>query len=132
MSSSAPLVARAQGKPIDRVDGRLKVTGAAKYPAEFRPADAVHAFLVTSTIAKGTITAIDAGAAQKAPGVLAILTHLNAPKLAEPPNDKDSEGIRIEQRIPLVDAKISYGGQYVAMVVADTFERARYAATSAR
>lgn len=129
MSSSAPLVARSQGKPIDRVDGRLKVTGAAKYPAEFRPSGAVHAFLVTSTIAKGTITAIDTGTAQKAPGVLAILTHLNAPKLAEPPNDKDSEGIRIEQRIPLADAKISYGGQYVAMVIADTFERARYAAT---
>src|SRR5947209_20208354 len=91
---------RAVGQPISRVDGRLKVTGAAKYPAEFAPQKMAYGFLVGSTIAKGTIRSIDTAAAEKAPGVLAVLTHQNAPKLGEPPNAKDSGGIRIEQRIP--------------------------------
>ena len=82
-----------------------------------------------SPIAKGTITAIDSSAAEKSPGVLAVITHLNAPKLAEPPNDQKRVGIRIEEREPLADDKISYGGQYVAAVVADTSENARHAAS---
>jgi xanthine dehydrogenase YagR molybdenum-binding subunit len=61
--------------------------------------------------------------------VLAVITHLNAPKLAEPPNDQKRVGIRIEEREPLADDKISYGGQYVAAVVADTSENARHAAS---
>jgi len=93
---STPIPAKAMSKPLSRVDGRLKVTGAAKYAAEFNPPNAAYAFLVMSPIAKGEITVIDAAAAEKAPGVLAVLTHLNAPKLAEPPNAQRSEGIRIE------------------------------------
>src|SRR6266705_4227816 len=126
---STPIPAKAMSKPLSRVDGRLKVTGAAKYAAEFNPPNSAYAFLVMSEIAKGEITAIDAAAAEKASGVLAVLTHLNATKLAEPPNAQRSEGIRIEQREPLADNKISYGGQYVAAVVADTLEQARYAAS---
>jgi xanthine dehydrogenase YagR molybdenum-binding subunit len=129
MSFPAPISAHAMSKPVSRVDGRLKVTGRARYPAEFNPPNIAYAFLVMSAIAKGEITAIDAAAAENAPGVLAVLTHLNAPKLAEPPNAQRSEGIRIEQREPLADNKISYGGQYVAAVVADTLEQARYAAS---
>ena len=63
-----------------------------------------------SPIAKGTITAIDSNAAEEWPGVLAVITHLNAPKPAEPPNDQKHVGIRIEEREPLADDKISYGG----------------------
>src|SRR6266480_5087293 len=129
MSSPAAIPAHAMSKPVSRVDGRLKVTGTARYPAEFNLPNVAHAFLVMSAIAKGEITAIDAAAAEKAPGVLTVLTHLNTPKLAEPPNAQRSEGIRIEQREPLADNKISYGGQYVAAVVADTLEQARYAAS---
>ena len=128
MSSPGPISANAMSKPLSRVDGRLKVTGAAKYPAEFAPPNMAHAFLVMSTISKGTITKIDSAAAEKAPGILAVVTHLNAPKLAEPQNAQRTEGIRIEQRIPLADDKISYGGQYVAMVVAETLEQARHGA----
>src|SRR5436190_15412484 len=66
---------------------------------------------------------------RKSPGVLAVITHLSAPKLAEPPNDQKRVGIRTEEREPLADDKISYGGQYVAAVVADTSENARHAAS---
>ncbi|HEY2573643.1 MAG TPA: xanthine dehydrogenase family protein molybdopterin-binding subunit, partial [Verrucomicrobiaceae bacterium] len=128
MKATPPLPARAQETPADRVDGKLKVAGTARYAAEFLPTDAAHAFLVMSSISKGTIAGIDTGQAMKAPGVLEILTHQNAPKLQEPPNDKEAEGIRIEQRIPLSDRNIHYGGQYIAMVIADTIEHARHAA----
>ena len=126
---SAPIQAKSMSTALSRVDGPLKVTGAAKYPAEFNLPNLAYAFLVMSPIAKGTITAIDSSAAEKSPGVLAVITHLNAPKLAEPPNDQKRVGIRIEEREPLADDKISYGGQYVAAVVADTSENARHAAS---
>jgi xanthine dehydrogenase YagR molybdenum-binding subunit len=126
---STPIPAKSMSTAVSRVDGRLKVTGAAKYSAEFNPPNVAYAFLVMSPIAKGTITAIDSAAAERSPGVLAVITHLNAPKLAEPPNDQKREGIRIEQREPLADNKISYGGQYVAAVVADHIENARHAAS---
>jgi len=126
---SAPIQAKSMSTVLSRVDGPLKVTGTAKYPAEFNLPNLAYAFLVMSSIAKGTITAIDSSAAEKSPGVLAVITHLNAPKLAEPPNDQKRVGIRIEEREPLADDKISYGGQYVAAVVADTSENARHAAS---
>ena len=69
------------GKPIDRKDGRLKVTGAAKYAAEFGVNNVAYAFPVRSTIGNGTITAIDSSEAETAGGVLQILTHENAPRL---------------------------------------------------
>ncbi|EDY20885.1 aldehyde oxidase and xanthine dehydrogenase molybdopterin binding [Chthoniobacter flavus Ellin428] len=125
---STELKPHAIGQPLSRVDGRLKVTGAARYPAEFRPPNLACGFLVGSTIAKGAIRSIDVTTAEKAPGVLAVLTHQNVPKLTEPPNAKDSGGIRIEERIPFSDAKINYAGQYIAVIVATTFEEARYAA----
>ena len=116
------------GQPLDRVDGRLKVTGGAKYAAEFNLPGLVHAYVVESTISKGRITAVDTAAAERAPGVLAVLTHLNAPKLKEAVSDMMSGGIRIEERNPLSDDVISYGGQQVALAVAETFEQARHAA----
>jgi len=128
MNAAAPLPATSQGTALSRVDGRLKVSGAARYPAEFAPPNVAHAYAVTSNIAHGTITEIDSTDAKKAPGVLAVITHLNALKLNEPSNDKEKGGIRIEQRQPLSDATIHYGGQYVAVVVAETFEQARDAA----
>jgi xanthine dehydrogenase YagR molybdenum-binding subunit len=75
------------GKPMDRTDGRLKVTGAARYAAEFPMENLAHAVVVRSTIARGRIQSIDTSAAEKSAGVLAVITHLNAPKLAttDPP-----------------------------------------------
>lgn len=118
------------GKPMNRVDGRLKITGAAKYAAEFSPTGVLSAFALTSSIANGRIAALDGAAAEAAPGVRAVLTHRNAPKLKQPkPNPMAGGGILNELRLPLSDDRISYGGQYVALVVAETLEQARHAAS---
>jgi len=123
------------GPARNRVDGRLKVTGAAKYCCEFEVPKCATGWTVESNISKGKITAIDTKAAQAVPGVLAVLTHENAPKLKAPPLEKERQmtgGIRNEDRFPLSDARIHYGGQYVALVVAQTLEQARHAASLVR
>ena len=118
------------GKPIDRVDGRLKVTGAAKYAAEFNQNNMAYAFPVRSTIAKGTLVRVDASAAKNSPGVVAVLTHLNAPRLKalDLQELRQSGGFVYESLVPLQDNKIQYFGQFIAVVVAETYEQARYAA----
>ena len=70
------------GTPLDRVDGRLKVMGAATYPIDVNLPGLAHAALVQSTITSGRIRDIAVDAAERAPGVLAVITHLNAPALA--------------------------------------------------
>ena len=115
------------GEPRDRVDGRAKVTGRATYAAEAPVRNAAHAVLVQSTIASGEITAMDATEAEQSPGVLAVLTPKNMPKLS-----KEKIEMHAEKRLPLSDLKIHYAGQHIAVVVADTFERARHAATLVR
>src|SRR5207245_11688053 len=97
---SAPIQAKSMGTAVSRVDGRLKVTGAAKYAGEFNLPNLTHVFAVTSTISRGEITGIDSAAAEKSPGVLAVITPWNAPKLATPPDD-EKDGIRIERSNPL-------------------------------
>jgi xanthine dehydrogenase YagR molybdenum-binding subunit len=116
------------GKPIDRVEGRLKVMGKAAYAHEMaegggKPA---HGYMVQSTIAKGTVSAIDTSAAERAPGVLMVMTHLNAPKQsAWGPLELED---RYARSIPQLHSnKIDYYGQPVAFVVAETFEQARSA-----
>lgn len=112
------------GKGIDRVDARRKVTGEATYAAETAVANVAHAVIVGATIARGKVTKLDDAAARVAPGVLAVLTPANAPKLAAapaPPNDRKLQLLQ--------DAHVSYDGQPIAVVVADTLEHARYAAT---
>lgn len=121
--TSKPLI----GQPLDRVDGRLKVTGQATYGAEFTPDRLAHGVLVKSTIAAGKITNIDPTAAEKAEGVLAVFTHKNAPRLkAIAVFPKSSAG---QDVLTMQDEQIHYSGQDVALVVADTFERASYAAS---
>ena len=120
------------GKPIDRIDGRLKVTGAAKYAAEFNQNNMAYAFPVRSTIARGTITSIDTSATEKSGGVLAVLTHKNAAKLkALNPAEQMKAGASLlgEDLPPLQDNKVHYFGQFVACVVAETYEQARSAAS---
>src|SRR3954471_7139687 len=123
------------GPARNRVDGRLKVTGAAKYSVEFDVPNCAYAWPVESNIAKGKILSIDAGAAEKAPGVLVVLTHRNIPK---PKNAQASEernsgkGIRNKHRLPLSDDEVHYAGQYVAIVVARTIEQARSASQLVR
>ncbi|HVU69103.1 MAG TPA: xanthine dehydrogenase family protein molybdopterin-binding subunit [Ktedonobacteraceae bacterium] len=114
------------GQPLDRVDGRLKVTGQARYPADFPQENLAHAVVVQSTIASGRITSLETDAAEAAPGVLAVLTHHNAPRLrANPPSFAVGESTPP----PLQDERIYYHGQHIALVIAETLEQATYAAT---
>lgn len=120
------------GKPINRVDGRLKVTGAAHYAAEFPFKNIAHAVLVKSTIAKGRIANIDSVDAENTPGVLAVITHLNAPRL-NPYDDRGFLKIKPgEKFVPLQSDEIYYDGQNIGIVVAETLEAARWAAARVR
>jgi xanthine dehydrogenase YagR molybdenum-binding subunit len=116
--------------PIDRVDGKAKVTGAARYAADQKVQNMVYGFLVGSTIAKGHIKSIDTKRAERAPGVLAVITHLNAPKLPGYQTGKDpSKPPAAGQPLRIFhDAEIFYYDQPVALVIADTYERVLYAA----
>ena len=116
------------GPGVDRVDGRLKVTGAAHYPSDFTSPDTAHAALVRSTIAAGTIVRLDTARATAMPGVLMVITHENAGRLRKARRNL----VFPPPPPPLQDAKISYHGQYVAMVVAETRQQAAAAATAGR
>ena len=122
------------GQPLNRVDGRDKVMGRAKYSAEFPLPGLTYGVLKTSEIAKGRIKSIDTAAALKEPGVLAIFTHENLPKLAKTPNDADGKkAIGAPMGfMPMTGDVVHYAGQPVALVVADTFERATHAASLLR
>ncbi len=115
------------GKSVNRKDGRAKVTGEATYGAEHQIKGLVHGYLVTATIATGSIRTIDTQRAEATPGVIAVFTHKNPPKVFKPTNNWMTSKI-YEARLPLSDNTIHYAGQIVGLVVADTFERARDAA----
>ena len=113
------LITRATGAPLNRLDGVQKVTGAAKYAYEYPVDHVTYVFPVQSTIAKGRVVSIDTSAARALPGVIAVLSHENAPQLA-PVNDAKLAVFQSEA--------IAYRGQFVAAVVAETLEIARQAA----
>lgn len=115
------------GQAINRVDGRLKVTGGARYAVEWPLERMAYAALVGSRIANGRIKSFDLSEAQKVPGVLHIMTHENAPKL-KPVMTNPAEGDAAGRRVPLQSPIVYYSGQYVAMVVAEELEQARRAA----
>jgi xanthine dehydrogenase YagR molybdenum-binding subunit len=117
-------------EPIDRVDGKAKVTGTATYAAEHKMPEVVYGFLVGSTVAKGRIKSIDTKSASAAPGVLAVITHLNAPKLPGYQTGKDpakpptaGQPLRI-----FYNNEIFYYDQPIALVIANTYERVLHAA----
>ena len=119
------------GAPLNRVDGHQKVTGAATYSAEYQLPGITYAVLVGSTIAKGRITSLDTRAAERAPGVLAVVTHLNSPKVPgfDTAGKDPSQPATVGGPLKVFhDDKIRFNDQPIAVVVADTFERARYAA----
>lgn len=111
---------------IKRVDGRLKVTGAIQYAAEYNLPGLVYGVLVSSTIAKGTITVIDSKAAEKAPGVIKILSHLNGLDISD---ERGGTSVNKAQIKTFADDKIYFNGQPIVLVIANTFERAKYAAS---
>ncbi|MGV3654691.1 MAG: xanthine dehydrogenase family protein molybdopterin-binding subunit [Noviherbaspirillum sp.] len=116
------------GQPIDRTEGRLKVTGSARFAAEHPLPRLAHAVLVTSTIASGRIESIDSSAAAGMPGVLLVMTHRNAPRL--PANGRAGAGSPPAGRVLnlLQDDLVHYNNQPLAVVVADTLEQAQDAA----
>ncbi|MFW0715451.1 xanthine dehydrogenase family protein molybdopterin-binding subunit [Pedobacter sp. N23S346] len=107
----------------DRVDGIFKVTGKAKYFAEYELPGLTYGVLVTSTITKGKITSLDTKAAEKAPGVISVVSHLNKPSAPAYEQEGGSP-----MKIFYTD-QVFYNGQPIAIVVANTFERATYAAS---
>jgi xanthine dehydrogenase YagR molybdenum-binding subunit len=114
--------------PIDRVDGKAKVTGTARYAADHAVQNVAYGFLVGSTIAKGHIKSIDTKNAAQAPGVLAVITHVNAPKIpgyekGQDPAKPPPGGLRI-----FYNDEIFYYDQPIALVIADTYERVLHAA----
>ena len=108
------------GKPIDRVDGRLKVTGGARYAYEMQQDNVLYGFVVEASIGKGTIRSIDTRAAEKAPGVVLVLTHRNTPT--------QGTGNHREAHPVLTGPQVTRYGKPVAFVVAESFEEARAAA----
>ena len=119
------------GQPTTRQDAQLKVTGRAKYSAEFDVPGLVHAVLVTSPVARGTIRSLNLGRARAALGVIDVFSHFDNPVYgALDPAALGAVGTIIgEFHLPFSSPEIAYNGQAIAIVVADTYERARYAAT---
>jgi len=121
------------GKPTSRVEGRAKVTGIAKYAAEYNVPGVAHGVVVSSAIAKGRIKRIDAGDALAVAGVLDVFTHEHRPKLASSDEKyKDEVAPAGSPFRPLYDDQIHFSGQPVALVVAEEFEIARFAASLVR
>ncbi|MBC7934055.1 MAG: xanthine dehydrogenase family protein molybdopterin-binding subunit [Rhizobacter sp.] len=114
---------------LDRVDGKAKVTGQAKYSAEYEMPGLAYGVIVGANISKGTIAAIDINAAEKAPGVLGVVTHLNITKpagyiAADATKPAAVRGLKVFD-----DNVIHFNGQPIALVMADSFERATHAAS---
>ena len=115
------------GQALSRVDGWLKVTGAARYTADVAVAGAVHAAIVHSTIARGRTVSIDTAAAGAAPGVLALFTHRNMPRMNPTPKPWSHLHPHGQSYLPLQDDKIHYAGQPIALVIAKTLDQATHA-----
>ncbi|MFJ9722059.1 xanthine dehydrogenase family protein molybdopterin-binding subunit [Streptomyces sp. NPDC101209] len=113
----------AVGAPAERREGREKVTGTARYAAEHVHPGRAHAWPVPASVARGTVTAVDTAAALEQPGVLAVLTHENAPRLTEP----DDPVLAVLQ-----NPRVPHRGWFVALVVAETLEAARAGAAAVR
>lgn len=117
-------MARYLGKETTRVDGIAKVTGKAKYTAEFQVPHVAYGFIVLSTVAKGRITAIETREAEQAAGVVRVFTHLNAGRLSKAPAADGPP----QWAWPLQSDRVFFNGQPIALVVAETYEQARHAA----
>jgi len=129
-----PLIAHTDyvGRALDRVDGHAKVVGEARFTAEFKLDNLAYAALVHSTIAKGKIRKIDTAAAEQAPGVLAVITYQNMPRIKAPPIvdfHNIGKGFALSDLPIMQNAEIHWDGEPVAVVVAETLERAEHAAS---
>ncbi len=116
------------GQSVSRLDGPQKVAGAAPFAAEFAMDGMVFAALAYSTIAKGRIAALDTTEAERAPGVVLVMSHLNAPKLAPPPLFMTAAKAASGDSLPIMqDDRVHWNGQPIAIVLAETQEQADHA-----
>jgi len=129
-----PLIARHSyvGQPFDRVDANAKVQGEARFTAEFQLDNMAYAVPVYSTIAKGNIRKIDSEPAKAAPGVLAVITHENIVEMKTPTLvdfHNTGKGFALSDLPIMQNAEVHWDGEPVAIVVAETLERAEHAAS---
>src|SRR5580693_4171487 len=120
------------GQPISRIDGKRKVTGSAPYGAEHDVENIAHGIPVASTIGSGKILSIDTSVAEKMPGVLGIVHHGNIEPMYRPAQGFEQMIRAGETRPPFEDNNVYYYGQYIALVIAATFEEAQAAAAKVR
>jgi xanthine dehydrogenase YagR molybdenum-binding subunit len=121
------------GKPVSRVDGRLKVEGKARFAAEVPLDGMAYAAILHSTIARGRIASIDAAEAEASPGVALVMTYRNAPRMAPPPVMMSAPKAAGASDLPIMqDAEIHWNGQPVALVLAETQEQADHAKSLVR
>ncbi|MEW2634104.1 xanthine dehydrogenase family protein molybdopterin-binding subunit [Streptomyces sp. NPDC048389] len=111
------------GAPVERREARDKAAGRARYAAEHTPSGCAYGWPVPATVARGRVAALHTDEVLELPGVVAVLTHENAPRLGEP----DDPTLRLLQ-----DDRVPHRGWYIALVVADSLENARAAATALR
>lgn len=119
------------GNPVPRIDGSLKVTGHATYAIEHRVEGLAYGVVVQSTIPSGRIVRIDTDVARASPGVIAVYSVGNAPRIA-PAEVFTKGGAAVQNFLPLQDDQVLWNGQHVAFVVAETFEQATEAAALVR
>ena len=120
MSTTTHATGRAIGVPLDRIDGPQKVKGTAPYAYEHHVENPLYLFAVRSEVARGRIVSIDASRAEDVPGVVIVITHENAPRMAD---TSDQEFATLQSD------RVDYRGQYVGAVIAETYEVARHAAS---
>jgi xanthine dehydrogenase YagR molybdenum-binding subunit len=134
MNQISPTASSYTGRPTSRVDGRAKVTGSAKYAGDFNAGGLAYGFVVESTVTRGRIKQIVVSEALRVPGVLAVITHENRPQVADNP-DAWKDDVAPDEGRPfraLYDDQIWFNGQPIALVLAEEWEIARYAASLVR
>jgi xanthine dehydrogenase YagR molybdenum-binding subunit len=131
MATASTVPPRTNGK-LPRVDGPLKVTGVAKYSSDYNLPGMLYAVPVCATIASGEVTSLDTARAEAMPGVKAVLHRGNIGKIYRTAPPQGFSGILDEKRPPFDDDTVRYYGQYIAAVVALTFEQAVAAANAVK
>ncbi len=120
------------GQPLTRIDGRTKTTGQARYAADFNQPGQRYAVIVSATVGLGRVVGFEAGEVERMPGVVALITHRNAPKLAYQPHKAIIDPAVGERLHVLQDDSVLFYGQPVAIVVADSIDHAERAAAALR
>ena len=131
-SQQSPANSSPLGRDTLRIDGPRKVTGLAKYSSDFQFPGMLYAVPVGATIANGKLLSLDTAAAEKMPGVRAVLHRGNIGKIFRSTPAPGFDRVTLERRPPFEDDTIRYWGQYIALAVAETFEVAKAAADAVR